>query len=383
MLFRDTHRLRVILLAAFLLGSLSCSQDPPQVGRSAGPSTKRPQAGKTGNGTGTGTTQQGGNQQGAEGQQQDQGGVQDIGQAIALIDQNEIKDTLAFLAGDECEGRGTGQAGNNKAAKYIADKYQEWGISQGASGSYMQPCCNSSQNVIGMIEGTDEKLKNEIIVIGAHFDHLGKSGGEIYYGADDNGSGTVAVMAAAKAISKLKGKARRTILFMNFTGEEKGLVGSDYYVSNPTHPLKQTKYMINLDMIGYLKQNGSFELMGGSSTSLGSSTLKSVAKNYNLNPSLSAGGGGGSDHASFAGAGVPAVFFHTGTHENYHQPTDTIEKIDYDGLTRITKMATEVLWQIVQNDQSVQSNGSGGEDTWSFESRKLDHGIKEFIKDLH
>ena len=230
-----------------------------------------------------------------------------------------------------------------------------------------------AHNVIGVLEGTDPQFKNEAIIIGAHYDHLGRGGAgslaadstDIHHGADDNASGTSAVVELARIFAREK-KNKRTLIFMAFGGEEEGLLGSKHYVNNPVWPLDKTIAMINLDMVGRLNENkltiggigtasewrslvesknaGEVRLIGASTSAmpvpLGSSGVFQLALNED--------GFGPSDHSSFYSKQIPVLFLFTGTHTDYHKPSDTFEKINYDGLTRITNFVSEIVRSVDQ-----------------------------------
>lgn len=230
-------------------------------------------------------------------------------------------------------------------------------------------------NVIGVIEGRDPQLKREAIVIGAHYDHLGRGGQgsleanstAIHFGADDNASGTSAIIELARRFAKEKDN-KRTIIFIAFSGEEEGLLGSKYYVEHPVFPLENTVAMINLDMVGRLKDNKL--TIGGIGTA---AEMKSLVENTNKLPLTVSGGMGGkeqwsyaentalfklqlnedgfgpSDHSSFYGKKIPVLFFFTGTHLDYHKPSDTADKINYAGLLKITDYIEQIAKQIDQN----------------------------------
>jgi aminopeptidase YwaD len=249
-------------------------------------------------------------------------------------------------------------------------------------------------NVIGLLEGTDPVLKNEAIVIGAHYDHLGRGGSgslaansiEIHHGADDNASGTAAVIELARHFAKEK-KNKRTLIFMAFGGEEEGLLGSKYYVNNPVWPLEKTVAMINLDMVGRLNQdklniggigtatewkdwankvnkNVSYEGSRGNTMDLGPAKLVEFILQLNED------GFGPSDHSSFYGKQIPVLFFFTGTHIDYHKPSDTFEKINYSGLSRITNYVAAIAKSVDENParptyKVAQSVGMGGRMTFN------------------
>jgi len=277
-------------------------------------------------------------------------------QALSEVSENQLRTNLAALASAEMAGRGAGTPGGLLAREYVAQKFQEIGILPAVSGSYFQPFASSygpTANVIGVLPGQDPLLMNEYVVIGAHYDHLGTSGTTIYYGADDNASGTAAVIEIAAAAYKLRNEIKRTLIFMAFDAEEKGLVGSRYYVNNPIFPIAQTVYMINLDMIGYLTRQGKILCIDGTSSPSAAAMILEIAARYPLagTPRLDLVING-SDHSSFRSKGIPRVFFHTGTNVSpYHSPNDTWDKIDYPGVTVGTKIAFELAWRISQSEE--------------------------------
>ena len=223
----------------------------------------------------------------------------------------------------------------------------------------------SSHNVLGYIEGSDPELKDEIIVIGAHLDHLGMRGDYIFNGADDNGSGSVGVMEIAEAFTKNPIKPKRSILFALWTGEEKGLFGSRYYVTHPVFPLEKTVACLNLDMISRELTKENLERMG---RAFGADIDKEILKKIDIknfislsldanSPELadtlkknnqfvglslhlrkSETASGGSDHAPFAMNKIPWVFFFAAMTEDYHQPSDTVKKVSPNMIEKITRL---------------------------------------------
>jgi hypothetical protein len=213
-------------------------------------------------------------------------------------------------------------------------------------------------NVVGILDGSDPVLKNEAIVIGAHYDHLGRGGegslatreGDIHHGADDNASGVAGVLELARIFSGERARMKRTLVFIAFSGEEEGLLGSNYYVTHPIVPLAQTVAMINMDMIGRMKEN---RLMiggvgtaqewrswiadknrpGGMNVALAKPSPLLTLQPFTL--TLNEDGYGPSDHSSFYAKQVPVLFFFTGTHNDYHKPTDTADKINYEDEMRV------------------------------------------------
>jgi len=258
-----------------------------------------------------------------------------------------------------------------------------------------------AHNVVGILEGSDPQLKNEAIIIGAHYDHLGRGGqgslaaraGEIHHGADDNASGTAALLELARLFVEERGKLRRSVIFIAFGGEEEGLLGSNFYVNNPAMPLAQTVAMVNMDMIGRLKEDRL--LIGGTGTAPewkawiaranADPDIRMVVamngaegKTANANGSgvevpavvgangqmmattslrgrfaltLNEDGFGPSDHSSFYAKKIPVLFFFTGTHEDYHKPSDTAEKINYEGTTRVVSFVREIVRDVQASER--------------------------------
>ena len=225
------------------------------------------------------------------------------------------------------------------------------------------------RNVLGYIEGTDKK--DELVIVTAHLDHLGTKGDNIYRGADDDGSGTSAVLEIAKAFTeaKKKGKGtRRSVLCMLLTGEEKGLLGSSYYTSFPVFPLEKTIVDVNIDMIGRIDtehpQNPDYVYVIGADKL--SSELHQINEMVNENythleldyryndenePNRYYYR---SDHYNFVKSGVPAIFYFNGTHADYHRPSDTIDKINFEVLTKRTKLAFYTAWELANRAERIK-----------------------------
>ena len=206
-----------------------------------------------------------------------------------------------------------------------------------------------SYNVVGVLEGSDPVLKKENIIIGAHYDHLGRGGegsgslapkaGEIHHGADDNASGTAGLIELARIFGAQRPKLKRTLIFIAFGGEEEGLLGSNYYVNHPFAPLTNTVGMINMDMIGRMKDRKL--VIGGVGTAKEWRDLISTEKSFEL--TLNEDGFGPSDHSSFYGKQVPVLFFWTGTHNDYHKPSDTWDKINYNDEAKILSFVARII----------------------------------------
>ncbi len=223
-----------------------------------------------------------------------------------------------------------------------------------------------TENVLGYLEGSD--LKDELVVLTAHYDHVGVDGKEVYNGADDDGSGTSAVMEIAEAFVEAKKAGngpRRSMLFMLVTGEEKGLLGSEYYAENPIFPLENTIVDLNIDMIGRIdpehKENPNYVYLVGSdrlSTELHeiSEKVNETYTQFDLDYTYNDENHPDriyyrSDHWNFAKNNVPIIFYFNGVHEDYHQPSDTIDKIEFDLMTKRTKLVFHTAWVLANRDQ--------------------------------
>ena len=196
-------------------------------------------------------------------------------------------------------------------------------------------------NVIGILPGTDPALAREVIVIGAHYDHLGRQGGEVYPGADDNASGTAVVLGLARAVAAAGGLPR-TLIFALFSGEEVGLLGSGHYVQYPALPLDHTVAMLNFDMVGRMREDRVTVLGVESGSGLRAAVSRAAAAER-LAADLRDSPFGPSDHARFYGRGVPVLFFHTGLTPDYHRPSDTADRINAAGMARVAAVAARVL----------------------------------------
>jgi Iap family predicted aminopeptidase len=206
-------------------------------------------------------------------------------------------------------------------------------------------------NVIGVLPGTDPALADEAVVIGAHYDHLGLVGGVIHPGADDNASGTATVVGLARAFAAAGGTGR-TLVFVLFGAEELGLIGSGHYVSNPVVPLARTVAMVNFDMVGRLGDRRITVAGGDSGSGLRALAGEAVQKE-GITINQQGSPYGPSDHSKFYDAGVPVLFFHTGSHDDYHHPTDTADKIDADGMARVAAIAVRVIDRLATDPRPV------------------------------
>jgi hypothetical protein len=196
-------------------------------------------------------------------------------------------------------------------------------------------------NVVAVLPGTDPGLADEAVVVGAHYDHLGHVGGQVHPGADDNASGTAVVLGLARAFAAAGG-APRTLVFVLFSGEELGLLGSSHYVRAPAWPLARTVAMVNFDMVGRMRE-GRLTVGGVASGAGLSSLVREAARGEPLDLSLRDTPYGPSDHARFYAAGTPVLFFHTGVHADYHQPSDVASKLDAHGMAQVAAVGARVV----------------------------------------
>lgn len=211
----------------------------------------------------------------------------------------------------------------------------------------VQPEKVAVANLVGLIEGNDPILKNEYIVIGAHYDHLGHGGfgtgslkpdtTAIHNGADDNASGTTALIAIARELSRTKHNLKRSVIVIAFTAEEEGLLGSQYFVDHMPVPDGTVKVMLNMDMVGRLNKEGNLYMGGAGTFNGGVELMKSLKENSGLDPAIHAGGVGGSDHVSFYRKKIAAIGFHTGGHPQYHTPEDDAAFINAAGMQKVAR----------------------------------------------
>lgn len=222
----------------------------------------------------------------------------------------------------------------------------------------------ATQNIMYFIEGSDPELKNEYVIIGAHYDHLGLGGHgsgsrmpdtvAVHNGADDNASGTAGILELAEKLDTNRDQLRRSVLFISFGAEEMGLLGSQYFTNHPLIDLKNVEIMFNFDMIGRLDTTNKGIMVAGTGTAVGlDSLLVLYEKNSSLAFNHSPGGYGASDHASFYASGIPVLFFTTGAHNDYHTPFDDADKINYEGEKEVLDYAYPLIVDLINNDSGL------------------------------
>ncbi|GAA4133461.1 hypothetical protein GCM10022216_05540 [Sphingobacterium kyonggiense] len=273
--------------------------------------------------------------------------------SIQVHAQSLSKDSLSkhvhYLASEELKGRGLGTEGKELAKAYILQHFKQAGL-QPYKGSYEQNfdlriklAVVKATNVVGMVEGTDPALKSEIIVLGAHYDHLGyvPKSSTYYPGADDNASGVATIIELAKYFQQ--NKPKRTILFIAFDAEESGLIGSNHFVKELTKEERLSmKAMFSFDMVGMLQKNEGLTLKGVGHIKGGAELAEELAQGIQLKD-LSASTEAYTDTEPFGTSGIPAIHVFTGLKSPYHKPEDKADLLDYDGMERIAKFSSRFV----------------------------------------
>jgi len=263
--------------------------------------------------------------------------------AIDSITAEELRHHVYTLADDSFEGREAGKRGGRAASVYLEKALRELGCQGGAHGQFYQPFGAGLRNVLGLVPGTHPELQDEVVILGAHYDHIGygdkdSSNGPVGYihnGADDNASGNAALLEIAEALYEMPDRPDRSILFAFWDGEEKGLLGSTHWAQHPTLPMEQVAISINLDMIGRLGGDG-VEVSGTRSAQ----SLRQWVSRRNAVTDLKLyfpwKTDDSSDHWPFYELGVPVIMFHTGLHDDYHRPSDDAHLVNIDGMQQVT-----------------------------------------------
>lgn len=266
--------------------------------------------------------------------------------AAASITASDLKRHVAALADDTFEGREAGSRGGRAAGVYIVKELQRLGaIPAGQDGSFYQNFGSGYRNILSIVPGSDPELKDEVILIGAHYDHVGYGTpqnsygptGYIHNGADDNSSGSSALIALVKAFAQHGVRPRRSLLFVWWDGEEKGLLGSIHWAKNPTVPIQDVKLAINLDMIGRLRKNTL--TVYGTRTTQG---LRQLVSRNNRETGLlldfTWDMEDNSDHHTFYTRSIPILMPFTGFHDDYHRPSDDVERVNHEGMQAIVRL---------------------------------------------
>jgi len=271
--------------------------------------------------------------------------------ALSTITTGELRNHVEYLAGDTFEGREAGARRGRAAGVYVEEYFSRHQLQPaGTKGSYYQPFGNGHRNILGLLEGSDPELREEVILVGAHYDHVGYGNaqnsngpvGYIHNGADDNASGIAGLLEAIEALTSLPQPPRRSILFVAWDAEEKGLLGSYYWLEHPTIPLDQVVLAINSDMIGRLRKQR-LEMYGTRS----SAGLRELIARQNVDGAIAIDFTwemkDDSDHWPFFIRNIPSLMFHTGLHDDYHRPSDDPERVNNEGMHDITKLLVRTV----------------------------------------
>ena len=289
--------------------------------------------------------------------------IPDIQETKNDITIDDFKAHITYLSSDGLAGRSSGTPGDRLAKDYIVNHFTNAGGSAErfvevqehyVSKSRLKPKNKvKTYNIIATLPGNDKKLKNEYVVIGAHYDSVKNTLGLIHNGADDNGSGTSMVLELFEKFAS-ENNHKRTLVFMAFGGEELGLLGSKHYVNNPTIDLSKVQLMVNLDMVGRMDEENNVELGGSPSAKNFSSKLHPFFVNSKINIiDLGKGIFSRSDHYNFYKKDIPVLFFFTGIHPDYHTATDDEDKINYDGMMEISKIVEPIIAEFANVEERL------------------------------
>ncbi len=278
--------------------------------------------------------------------------------ATLSITAHELHEHLSVLADDAYEGRLAGSRGGRAAANYLASRLSEYGlVPAGEDGTWFQTFNRGYRNILAMLPGSDPELANEVVILGAHYDHVGYGSsktsngptGQIHNGADDNASGVSALLEVMEALQLGQISPRRSILFAFWDGEELGLVGSRHWLAHPTVPRERVQLLLNADMIGWLR-GGRLEINGSRSgyglrRFLSGELDEPLQLDFNWNLKAN------SDHWPFFERQIPVVTFHTGLHDHYHRPTDDVARINQEGLEQVSRYIYEIVVKATNSPQ--------------------------------
>ncbi|MCA9123568.1 MAG: M20/M25/M40 family metallo-hydrolase [Planctomycetaceae bacterium] len=291
--------------------------------------------------------------------------------AAASITANELQTHVNVLADDSFEGRESGTRGGRAAGMYLLKQLEQRGLRGGGDDAgFFQAFGEGYRNVLGFLEGSDPELKRQVIVVSAHYDHVGYGTrrnsygpfGYVHNGADDNASGTAGILETIDACLAMPTPPKRSILFAFWDGEEKGLLGSKHWVAHPTIDLANVAFMINVDMIGRMKGN-QIEVFG-SRTAPGLRRLVSEINfgsdlELKFNWELKAN----SDHHSFISHSIPALMFHTGLHDDYHRPSDDAHKLNPAGMELASRLLFGVAYEVADRSDLGSFRPEGPHET--------------------
>jgi len=305
--------------------------------------------------------------------------------ALESIRRTDLGGHVDYLASDSLQGREAGKRGGRAAGDYVARRLADLSLrGAGVDGGFFQPFGYNYRNVLAKLEGSDPELNQQVVIIAAHYDHVGYGSrrnshgpiGYVHNGADDNASGTSALLELAQALTILQPPPKRSIVFIAFDAEEKGLLGSKHWTARPTFPLDRVVAVVNIDMIGRLRNNRL--ALFGSRSGYGMRRLVSTQNEaLGLSIDFSWALKVVADHYPFCQRGIPVMMAHTGLHKQYHTPYDDASLIDHSGIARVTKLLFNVVCELADRGETPRFRPAAGSEskglfkTWSRPAPKL------------
>jgi hypothetical protein len=278
--------------------------------------------------------------------------------ALHSISAADLRSHVDVLADDAFEGREAGSRGGRAAGTYLIQAFQRFGL-QGAAtdAGHVQVFGNGYRNILGLLAGRDATLSQEVILVGAHYDHVGYGNrgnsfgpfGYVHNGADDNASGVAGLLEVVEAMRMLPEPPRRSILFALWDGEEKGLLGSTHWTESPTLPLAKLMFAVNVDMIGRLTDRR-LEVFGTRSAAGMRRLLSERNSETDLLLDFSWELKSNSDHYPFFARRLPVLMFHTGLHDDYHRPSDDAHLVNVDGMQHVSRLLFEVVYELAESE---------------------------------
>lgn len=297
--------------------------------------------------------------------------------ALESVTVEELADHVGVLADDVYEGRLVGSRGGHAAGQYLVQQLRRYDLTPaGDDGGYFQPFDKGGRNILVLMPGTDPQLRHEVVVVCAHYDHVGDGSrghtygpkGPIYNGADDNASGVAVLLETIEALAQTPIDTRRSILFAFWDGEEMGMLGSRHWFDQPTLGRERIRLAINVDMVGRLR-DGRLQLLG-TRTGYGLRQLFSgpvddplwLDFSWELRPN--------GDHWTFLEHDIPVAMLHTGIHDDYHRPTDDVERINQEGMREVGRYLLNVLIDVANADELPKFRPAGMRETLAQQRRR-------------
>ena len=304
--------------------------------------------------------------------------------ALESIRADDLSGHVDYLADDALEGREAGQRGGQAAGDYLADRFAQLQVQPaGVGGGFFQPFGDNYRNLLVLLPGSDAELRDQVIVVGAHYDHVGYGTeynsrgpvGEVHNGADDNASGTSALLELAEAFARLPQPPKRSVLFIAFDAEEMGMLGSKHWVAQPTVSLDRITFMLNMDMIGRLRDDRL--TIVGSRSAYG---LRRLVSRHNdelgLLLSFTWDIHDNADHHLFFQQGIPVLMPHTGLHDEYHSPRDDAQWINNAGMSRITRLLFHVAYDLADRPETPRFRQAADRESEQLRQRTADRSPK-------